>query len=67
VQLRAIDHYVREAGSDIALGFVDGLEAAYRAIAEHPGVGSSRCAHERDLPGLRHRRLARFPWLDFYV
>lgn len=63
----AIDHYASEAGSDIALGFVDGLEAAYRAIAEHPGIGSPRYAHELNLPGLRHRRLARFPWLVFYV
>lgn len=63
----AIDHYVSEAGPDIALGFVEGLEAVYCAIAEHPGIGSPRYAHELNLPGLRHRRLARFPWLVFYV
>ena len=63
----AIDHYAREGGPDIALAFVDGLEAAYRAIAEHPGIGSPRYAHELSLPGLRHRRIARFPWLVFYV
>lgn len=63
----AIDHCAREANQSIALGFVDALEAAYRAIAEHPGAGSSRYAHELALPGLRHRRLAPFPWLVFYV
>lgn len=64
---RAIDHYARDAGPDIALGFVDALEAAYRTISEHPGIGSPRYAHELDLPGLRHRRLVRFPWIVFYV
>ena len=63
----AIDHYAPEAGSDIALGFVEALEATYRAIGKHPGIGSPRYAHELSLPGLRHRRLARFPWLVFYV
>jgi toxin ParE1/3/4 len=64
---RAIDQYAHEAGPDIALGFVDALEAAYRTISEHPGIGSPRYAHELDLPGLHHRRLVRFPWLVFYV
>ncbi|MDF0491083.1 type II toxin-antitoxin system RelE/ParE family toxin [Sphingobium sp. H39-3-25] len=63
----AIDHYAREAGADIALGFVEALEAAYRWIGEHPGTGSPRYAHELDLPGLRHRSLGRFPYLVFYV
>jgi toxin ParE1/3/4 len=63
----AIDHYAREAGPDIALSFVTALEAAYRVVSEHPGIGSPRYAHELALPGLRHRRLARFPWLVFYI
>nr|GLK21621.1 plasmid stabilization protein [Microbacterium terregens] len=64
---KAIDHYAREAGQDVALSFVNALEAAYRAIAKQPRVGSPRYAHELGLPGLRHRRLARFPWLIFYI
>lgn len=64
---QAIDHYAREAGADIALGFVEVLEAAYRWIAEHPGTGSPRYAHELDLPDLRHRQLERYPYLVFYV
>lgn len=64
---QAIDHYAREAGADVALGFVGALEAAYNSIAEHPRIGSPRYAVELDLPGLRHRRLVRYPWLVFYV
>jgi len=29
----AIDQYAREAGADVALGFVDALEAAYRGFS----------------------------------
>jgi len=63
----AIDHYAQEAGADIALGFIKALHEAYRAIGDHAGIGSPRYAHELDLPGLRSRRLARFPFLVFYV
>jgi toxin ParE1/3/4 len=63
----AVDYYRREAGPDVALGFVDALEALYRLIADHPRIGSPRYAHELDLPGLRCRSLDRFPYLVFYV
>lgn len=63
----AIAHYMQEAGADTALGFVAALEKAYAAIVERPGIGSPRYAHELDLPGLRHRKLGRFPWFAFYV
>jgi len=63
----AVDHYSREAGPDIALGFIDALETAYEAIAGHPAAGSPRYAHELGLPGLRTRALKRFPYLVFYV
>lgn len=64
---RTIDHCARVAGPDIALDFIDALEAAYGKIAEHPGIGSPRYAHELDLPGLRHRRVSRYPHLIFYI
>lgn len=64
---RAIDHYLYEAGTDIALDFVKALEVAYRWIAEHPRAGSPRYAHELDLPGIRHRPVGRYPYLVFYV
>ena len=63
----AVDYYAREAGVDITLGFVEALEEAYRAISARPGIGSPRYGHELDLPGLRSRRLARYPFLVFYV
>jgi len=63
----AIDHYAQAAGSDVALNFVGALETAFRAIATKPGAGSPRFAHELELPGLRTRRVARFPYLIFYI
>ena len=63
----AVDHYLWQAGAEIALGFVEALEEAFRAIGEHAGTGSPRYAHELGVPGLRSRRLARYPFLVFYV
>ncbi len=63
----AVDHYRREAGPDVALGFIDALEAAYKAVADHPAAGSPRYAHELTLPGLRTRALRRYPYLVFYI
>jgi toxin ParE1/3/4 len=63
----AIDYYTREAGSDYALGFIEALRSVYRSIADHPAAGSPRYAHELALPGLRSRRLKRYPYLVFYV
>lgn len=63
----AVDHYVREAGADVATGFIDALQTAYRFIADHPAAGSLRYANELRLPGLRSRILRRYPYLVFYV
>ncbi|MCK6451143.1 MAG: type II toxin-antitoxin system RelE/ParE family toxin [Alphaproteobacteria bacterium] len=63
----AIDHYQREAGETVALGFVDALEHAYRHIARYPGSGSTRYAHELELPGLRSWPLKRYPYVVFFV
>ena len=63
----AIAWYLHEAGADTALAFVAALEKAYAAIADRPRTGSPRYAHELNLLDLRHRKLARFPWLVFYV
>jgi toxin ParE1/3/4 len=61
-----LDYYVDTAGVEVALKFVASLESAYRIIAERPATGSARFAHELDLPGMRSRMLARFPYLLFY-
>jgi toxin ParE1/3/4 len=63
----AVDYYIREAGPEVALAFVEALRIAYRMIADHPTTGSPRPAHELALPGLRSRMLKRYPYLVFYV
>src|SRR6266849_4813541 len=63
----AVDYYIHEAGSDVAPGFIDALQTAYRIIADHPAAGSPRYAHELALPGLRSRGLKRYPFLVLYV
>jgi toxin ParE1/3/4 len=63
----AIDYYLGEDAQDAALGFIDALERAHNHIGRHPGSGSSRYAHEPNLPGLRFWPLQRHPHLIFYV
>jgi toxin ParE1/3/4 len=63
----AIDYYLGENAEQAALGFIDALEKAYTHIGRHPATGSSRYAHELNLPGLRFWPLPRYPHLVFYV
>ena len=63
----AIEHYLSEGAQQAALGFIDALEKAYAHIGRHPDAGSSRYAHELNLPRLRSRSLRRYPHLVFYV
>lgn len=63
----AVDYYARDAGPDVALGFIDALERTYRTISTHPRAGSPRYAHELALPGLRVRGLTHYPYLVFYI
>ena len=63
----AVDYYIREAGPEAALAFVEALRITYRMIEDHPTAGSPRHAHELALPGLRSRMLKRYPYLVFYV
>ena len=64
---QAIDYYLSEATEQVALGFVDALERAYRHIGRHPASGSTRYSHELDLPGLRCWPVKRYPYVVFYV
>ena len=64
---QAIEHYIEEAGVDVAYGFIDALERVYALIGEAPATGSPRWAHELNLPGLRSYRLKGYPWLVFYI
>ena len=61
------DYYVAEAGSDVALRFVDAVEGALHQIGRSPQAGSLRFSYELGIPGLRVRSLVRFPYLLFYV
>lgn len=63
----AIAFYLGEGSESAALGLIDALEYAYTQISRHPASGSTRYAHELNLPGLRVWPLARFPYLVFYV
>lgn len=63
----AIDYYTRQAGADVALRFVEAIASTFRAISVRPATGSPRYAHELELPGLRSRKLGRFPYLVFYL
>jgi toxin ParE1/3/4 len=62
----AIDYYLTQASEQVALDFVDALESAYRHIGRAPMTGSSRYAHELNLPGLRSWPLSQFPYLVFF-
>ena len=61
-----IAYHLEEGAEHAALGFIDALETAYGHIGRHPGTGSTRHAHELDLPGLRLWPLTRYPNLVFY-
>lgn len=62
----AIDYYLAEASERVALDFVDAVESAYRHIARAASTGSSRYAHELNLPGLRSWPLSQFPYRVFF-
>ena len=63
----ALSYYLNEGTEQTALGFIDALERAYKHISRHPESGSSRYAHELDLPGLRSWTLKRHPYRVFYM
>jgi toxin ParE1/3/4 len=63
----AVEYYLKEGAAQAALGLVDALEDAYALLGRHPAVGTTRYAHELDIPGLRTWPLRRFPYLIFYL
>jgi toxin ParE1/3/4 len=64
---QAVDHYLTEADTDVALRFVDAVERAVGQIGRSPHSGSLQFSYELEIPGLRVRPLARFPHLVFSV
>ncbi len=63
----AIDYYLNQGTAQAALASVDALERAFLHIGRDPATGSTRYAHELDLPGLRCWPVKRHPYLLFYV
>ena len=63
----ALAHYLTTAGHDVATRFIDEVERSLKHIARHPAGGSLRSAYELDLPDLRNRPIAHFPYLVFYL
>jgi len=63
----SIEFYLAEGAQQAALSFIDALESALRDVQGNPAIGSTRYAHELDLPGLRCWRLKGYPHLVFYV
>jgi toxin ParE1/3/4 len=64
---RAVDVYLVEANTEVALRFVDAVERAVGQISRSAQSGSLRFSYELEIPGLRVRPLDRFPYLVFYV
>jgi toxin ParE1/3/4 len=59
------EHYLAEAGLDVALRFFDELEHVVERLAAHPGLGSTRYA-QADMPWLRSLAMPSFPYVVFF-
>lgn len=64
--LAALDYYIANA-AEYALSFIDDLEQAYSHISQYPASGSTRYAHELNIPALRVWAYIKFTYLIFYV
>ena len=59
-------HYLTEAHPKVAEGLIDELQSAFALLGRQPGIGSSRYAHELNIPSLRSWPIKRYPYLLFY-
>ncbi len=64
---RACDHYLVEAGPDIAEAFLIEFERVTNLISRSPGLGSPRSGFEYDLSGVRSWSMKKFPYMIFYI
>lgn len=62
-----IDHYLAEAGTGVAVGFVDELERTYARLSAYPTSGSPRYAYELGIAELRSMPVGQYPCLIFYA
>jgi plasmid stabilization system protein ParE len=56
---RQVDYYRGHAGSDIALAYVDAVEATLHQLAASPGIGRPRFRNWPELAGMRSWRVQR--------
>lgn len=64
---RACDHYVAEAGPEVAEAFLVEFERVLNLISRSPGLGSPRYGFESDVAGVRYRSMKKFPYMIFYI
>ena len=64
---QAADYYRREAGTEVALRFIDAVERAVNQVGRAPQSGSPRFSYELEIPDLSVRAVPRFPYLVFYI
>jgi toxin ParE1/3/4 len=63
----AVERYQGEGGEQLALRFIDALEAAFEVLGDNPLSGSPRYAFELEIPELRAWSVRTFPYVVFYV
>jgi len=63
----ALAYYLDEGATGTALAFIDAVEQALTHISRQPETGSSRYAHELNLPGLRTWLLMPYPHWVLYL
>ena len=61
----AIDYYVEHAPK-VVDRFMKAVDRAMASIGDSPGIGSPTFAEVLDIPGLRYRAIASFPYAIFY-
>lgn len=64
---QAFAYYFDVSNLALTERFRDAADAALQHIAQHPGTGSLRYAHTREMPGLRFWTLNHFPYAVFYL
>jgi toxin ParE1/3/4 len=57
--LKQVDWYREKAGSEVAEGYVNAVEATLQTLAKNPGIGRPRFSTWRELAGIRSWRVER--------
>lgn len=63
---KTFEHYLANAGPEIAISFIDEYEKAISHLSRNPLIGSPLAGHRLDVDELRQWPLRRFPYLIFY-